>query len=202
MKKVFYSFLMLGILTSCGGNDSTSEEPTSAEVVYVTVEGVDLPTLLKKDSAELVLNGAGVRSYLFIKVYVAGLYLPAKNHNAQEIIEADEPSIIRLHAISRAFTSERMANTVREQFEKSNKGHTAELQTRIDMLCNRLAEEDIQKGDECDIAYTPNEGIRFFKNGKDINIQLTGLDLKQALWRNFLGDTPAEEDLKKALLGL
>lgn len=201
MKKIIYSFLVVGVLASCGGETKINEE-SEAEVAHITVEGVDLPNTLKKDSTELVLNGAGVRSYLFIKVYVGGLYLPANSHNAQEIIEADEPSVIRLHAISRAFTSERMANTVREQFEKSNKGHTAELQTRIDILCNRLAEEDIQKGDECDIAYTPNEGIRFYKNGKDINIQLTGLDLKQALWRNFIGDNPADEDLKKALLGL
>lgn len=201
MKKIFYSFLVLGILSSCGGS-TTEQESTKLEEEHITVEGVDLPTILKKDSTDLILNGAGVRSYLFIKVYVGGLYLPAKNHNAEEIIEADEPSIIRLHAISRAFTSERMANTVREQFEKSNKGHTAELQTRIDILCNRLAEENIQKGDECDISYTPNEGIRFYKNGKDINIQLTGLDLKQALWRNFIGDNPADEDLKKAFLGL
>ena len=200
MKKVIYSFLMLGVLASCGG-DKTAEE-NMIEEEHVTVEGVNLPTSFSQDSTKLVLNGAGVRSYLFIKVYVAGLYLPTKNHNAEEIIEADEPSMIRMHAVSRAFTSERMANTVREQFEKSNKGHTAELQTRIDMLCNRLAEENIQKGDECDIRYTPNEGIRFFKNGKDINILLTGLDLKQALWRNYIGETPADEDLKKGLLGL
>lgn len=200
MKNIFYSFLVVGVLASCSGNKTEKENAIEEE--HVTIEGVNFPTKLKQDSTTLVLNGGGVRSYLFIKVYVAGLYLPAKNHNAQEIIEADEPSILRMHAVSRAFTSERMANTVREQFEKSNKGHTAELQTRIDMLCNRLAEENIQKGDECDIRYTPNEGIRFFKNGKDINIQLAGLDLKQALWRNFIGDTPADEGLKKGLLGL
>lgn len=201
MKKAIYSFALLIFLASCGDN-KTTEDVTTVEEEHVTIEGVNLPTKLYQGKTELVLNGYGVRSFLFIKVYVAGLYIPVKSHDPKEIIAADEPTIIRLHAISRAFTSERMANAVREQFEKSHPGQTAELKTRIDMMCNRLAEENIQKGDECDIWYTPNEGIRFFKNGKDINIQLTGLDFKQALWGNWLSDVPAEEELKKAMLGL
>jgi Chalcone isomerase-like len=197
MKKIIFSLLIVGGLTSCGGN----EEATENKEGFVTLEGASFPTELSLDSTKLVLNGTGLRKFLFIKVYVAGLYLPEKNRDEIKVIDADEPSVLRLHAISRAFTSERMANTVREQFEKSNKGHTAELQTRIDILCNRLAQETIEVGDECDISYTPNEGIRFAKNGKDINILLSGLDFKKALWNNFLGEIPAEEDLKKGLLG-
>lgn len=200
MKRVFYSFLVLGVLASCS-SDKTKEENTIEEE-HITIEGVDLPTKLKQDSTELVLNGGGTRTYLFIKVYVAGLYIPVKNHNANEIIEADEPSIIRLHILSRAFTSGMMASVVRSQFEKSNQGRIPELKSRIDILCNRLAEETIQKGDECDISYTPNEGIRFYKNGKDMNILLTGLDFKQAQLKNYLSDICAEEDLKKGMLGL
>jgi hypothetical protein len=200
MKKAIYSFLLIGFLASCGEENKTNEE--SPKEQHVTIEGVNLPTTLKQDTTELVLNGVGVRTFLFIKVYVCGLYLPAKNQSAKEIIDADEPSTIRLHAVSRAFTSERMADVVREQFEKSNAGHGPELDTRIDMMCKRLAEENIQKGDECDIKYTPNEGIRFFKNGKDINIQLTGLDFKQALWKNWLGEVCADDNLKKGMLGL
>ena len=202
MKKVIYSLLVVGFLASCGGGNKTNEEELSGVEHITTIEGINFPTVLSQDTTKLVLNGGGVRSFLFIKVYVCGLYLPAKNHDAKSIINANEPSIIRLHAVSRAFTSERMADVVREQFEKSNPGHGPELNTRIDMLCNRLGEETIQKGDECDIWYTPKEGIRFFKNGKDINIQLTGLDFKQALWTNWLGENPADEDLKKGLLGL
>ncbi len=201
MKKVVYSFLIVGIFASCGRNETKEENKTNEEE-HITIDGVNLPTKLSQGTSQLVLNGGGIRSYLFIKVYVAGLYLPAKNYNAEEIVAADEPQIIRMHAVSRAFTSERMANTVRKQFEKSNPGQTAKLQTRIDMLCNRLAEETIQKGDECDIWYTPDEGIRFFKNGKDINILISGLDFKQALWGNWLSNNPADENLKKGLLGL
>ena len=198
MKKIIFSLLIVGALASCGGNEEKSENKEG----YTTIEGASFPTELSIDSTKLVLNGVGLRKFLFIKVYVAGLYLPKKNRDEIVVIDADEPSVLRLHAISRAFTSERMANTVREQFEKSNKGHTAELQTRIDILCNRLAQETIELGDECDISYTPDEGIRFAKNGKDLNILLSGLDFKKALWNNFLGENPAEEGLKKGLLGL
>src|ERR1019366_1360468 len=191
----------IGVLTSCGGENKTNEEALSGEE-HVAIEGINFPTTLSNDTTKLVLNGGGVRTFLFIKIYVCGLYLPAKNHDAKSIMEADEPSTIRLHVVSRAFTSERMADVVRTQFEKSNPGRTAEFKTRIDMLCNRLAGEVIQKGDECDIQYTPNEGIRFFKNGKDINMLLSGLDFKQALWGNWLSNNPADEEMKKGMLGL
>jgi len=57
-------------------------------------------------------------------------------------------------------------------------------------------------GDECEISYTPNEGIRVSKNGKDLNILISGLDFKRALWGDWLSDNPADEDLKKGMLGL
>ena len=201
MKKVIYSILALGLLASCSGGNQTNED-TSTVAEHATIEGVNLPTKLSLNKTELILNGAGVRSFLFIKIYVGGLYLPAKTHDPKEIINADEPSVIRFHAISRAFTSERMAKTVREQFEKSNPGKTAEFKTRLDILCDMLAKETIQIGDECDISYTPNEGIRVSKNGKDLNILLSGLDFKKALWSDWLSDIPADESLKKAMLGL
>ncbi len=201
MKKAIYSLIIAGLLASCGGKNNTSKERVSGEE-YKTIDGVDFPLTLKHDSTELVLNGVGVRTFLFVKVYVGGLYIHKKNYDAEVIIAEDEPAIIRLHAVSRAFTSERMAKTVREQFKKSNADQFEALRPRIDILCNRLAQETIEVGDECDLWYTPNEGLRFLKNGKDINILIPGLDFKQALFRNFISDIPADEALKKGFLGL
>lgn len=198
MKKIAYSFLILGLLASCG---EPKKEAKGTEGEYITIEGVNFPPELSQNSTKLFLNGAGTHAFLFIKIYVAGLYIPTKNYNAEEIIAEDEPSIIRLHAVSRAFISGRLSAAVREQF-KSNEEHLEEFQTRMDIMCNRLAAEVIQVGDQLDIAYTPGEGVRFFKNGKDINMLIPGLDFKQALFRTFLSDHPADEALKKAMLGL
>lgn len=42
-------------------------------------------------SAPLVLNGAGVRSKLFIKIYVGTLYLPSKSQSVPEILAMAGP---------------------------------------------------------------------------------------------------------------
>jgi hypothetical protein len=46
---------------------------------------------------ELVLNGAGVRSVLFAKAYVAALYLPEKTDNPGHVIAAGPRKMV-LHA--------------------------------------------------------------------------------------------------------
>jgi Chalcone isomerase-like len=198
MKKIIYSFLFLGLLTACGGENKTVEE-----VDHFTIEGVSLPKKLSLGQTELILNGAGVRKITFFKIFVAGLYLPKKSQNPTEIIEADEPSVFRLHAVSKAITPERLSKTIQERFEKFTKGDKNSIyQSRIDLLTDILKKDPILVGDECDIAYTPNEGIRLIKNGKDLNVLIKGLDFKKILWGNWLSETPADENLKKGLLGL
>lgn len=202
MKKVVYSFIVLILLVSCGSEQKTNEGAYNGEGENVTIEEVKFPTKLKLAETELVLNGGGVRKLYFFKIFVAGLYLPVKSHDAQIIINADEPSIIRLHAVSKAITSERLSDAIQERLNEVTKGQGEKFQSRIDLMREKLKQEKIEIGDECDICYTPNEGIRLLKNGKDLNVLITGLDFKQALWANWMGENPADENLKKGLLGL
>src|SRR5437868_6894676 len=55
----------------------------------LTVAGVNLDDHTTVNGQTLVLNGAGLRKKLFIKVYVGGLYLAAKNSNPQTILNTD-----------------------------------------------------------------------------------------------------------------
>jgi hypothetical protein len=93
----------------------------------IEIQGVNIPQSISVDQQELILNGAGVRSKFFIKLYVGGLYLKQKGSDPQKIIQADEPMAIRLHIISSMITSERMEDATREGFINSTKGNTAEL---------------------------------------------------------------------------
>src|SRR6478672_3855118 len=57
----------------------------------VTRDGVNLPRRLELEGHALVLNGAATRKKFIVKVYVAGLYLPARESDAEKILAADEP---------------------------------------------------------------------------------------------------------------
>ena len=71
------------------------------------IEGVEMPDTLEAGKYGLILNGAGVRTKLFMDLYVAGLYLKAKSSDAETILAADEPMAIRLEIVSGMITSEK-----------------------------------------------------------------------------------------------
>ena len=79
MKKFIYLVLLffVGFLVSCTNENNSSSQNDSA-VETIEIEGVKLPQKLVSGDTELVLNGAGIRSKFFIKIYVGGLYLPKK----------------------------------------------------------------------------------------------------------------------------
>jgi hypothetical protein len=51
--------------------------------------GVTLPDPATVGEQQMVLNGLGLRKKLFIKIYVGGLYLPAKEANADKVLGND-----------------------------------------------------------------------------------------------------------------
>src|SRR5260370_29448103 len=57
-----------------------------ATLFAATLAGVKLDDTVTVNGQPLVLNGLGLRKKLFIKVYVGGLYLPAKQSNAATVI--------------------------------------------------------------------------------------------------------------------
>ena len=75
-KKLLFLFSALLVITSTGYAKEVAD--------------IDVPDSILAGSDVLVLNGAGIRTKLFIKAYVGGLYLKQKNGDAVAIINADE----------------------------------------------------------------------------------------------------------------
>ena len=93
-----------------------------------------------------------------------------------------------------------MTEAVEEGFEKSAPDNIESLRKRIDQFKKVFSQEEIKKGDIYDIVYIPKKGTIIFKNGK-ILPTILGLDFKKALFGIWLGNVPADKDLKKDLLG-
>ncbi len=68
-------------------------------VSAMEIGGVQMPDTLKLDGENLVLNGAGLRTKFFFKIYAGGLYLPRPSADATAVIGADEPMLVRMHFI-------------------------------------------------------------------------------------------------------
>lgn len=165
------------------------------------VAGVDLPEQLTADGHTLALRGAGVRNKWFLKLYVAGLYLPAelREADAARVIAADAPMAMRLVITSGMITPKKMEHAIREGFDKATDGHTTSLAERIDDFI-AVFRPGIHKGDRYDLQYVPGQGTAIRHNGQEKS-RIPGLDFKKALFGIWLSERPAQESLKRALLG-
>jgi hypothetical protein len=163
------------------------------------IAGADIPDSISAGNNVLVLNGAGIRTKFFIKAYVGGLYIKQKSGDASAIINADEAMAVKLHIISKMITSKRMEESTREGFNHSTDGNTAPYKDRIDAFISTF-KDNIKIGDVYDIIYTPEEGTKVYKN-KELKCTAKGLDFKKILFGIWLGNKPADKDLKAGMLG-
>jgi hypothetical protein len=164
------------------------------------VAGVDVPETLESDGAELTLNGAGIRTRLFLDVYVGGLYLKQRSTDAAAIIESDEPMAIELWIVTGLISNDRMQKSIEEGFQKSTDGNTAPIRDQIDALIDVYAEE-IDDGDVFGLVYLPGRGLKVSKNGAHTVTIECGLSFKRALFGIWLSDRPVQESLKHGMLG-
>ncbi|RMG82829.1 MAG: chalcone isomerase [Bacteroidetes bacterium] len=163
------------------------------------VAGIKLPETLKVNDKTLHLKGAGIREKWFLDLYVGALYLPHDYPSAERIIAANETMAIKIHIISSLITSDKMISATKEGFEKSTKGNTQPLQDRIDQFIKAFS-DPIELDDDFEIVYIPGEGTYIYKNGQKKEL-IKGIDFKRALFGIWLGEEPADEDLKEAMLG-
>ncbi len=163
------------------------------------ISDVNLPDILEFGETKLVLNGAGVRTKFFIHLYVGGLYLKQESHDASDIIEADEPMAIRLHIVSSKITSEKMEKATREGFAKATGGNVAPIEAQIENFIS-VFRDKINEHDVYDLVYLPDKGVEVYKNAEYSSLT-PGLNFKQALFGIWLSEKPAQQSLKKKMLG-
>lgn len=167
--------------------------------VATEIGGVSLPETLVAGSQDLALNGAGLRTKFFVKVYAGGLYLKEKMADAGRIIAADEPMAIRMHFIHDGVSSQKLIDAWNEGFANATEGDTASIKPQIDEF-NGYFSEEAKTGDVYDIIYTPGQGVRVYAKGQ-LKGLIKGLPFKKAVFAIWLGEKPADKSLKKGMLG-
>jgi len=165
-----------------------------------TISDVTLPATAKAGATTLVLNGGGTRVKMFIDVYVAGLYLPAKSNNGDAIIKSNDAAAVRIQITSGLATSDRMADAVKEGFDKSTGGKTAPIQAKIDRFLKLFKQEAIVKTNVFELIYEPAAGTKVYKNGKLLDT-IEGQDFRTALLGIWIGADPVDAKLKAGMLG-
>jgi len=165
------------------------------------IEGVKLADKVQLGGAELVLNGAGVRTRVFFKVYVGALYLQQKA-NATEAVLADAgPKRIAMHVL-RELTAEQLFSALKDGLGNNHSPEQlAKLEPQVKQLEAIFNEvKAAKKGDVILLDYLPGAGTRVTVRGDDKGT-IPGEEFNRALLRVWLGNQPADASLKKAMLG-
>jgi hypothetical protein len=165
------------------------------------VAGVRLDDTARLGSAELALNGAGVRKLVFFNVYAMGLYLPKKTTVAAEAIAGEGPKRVALHML-RDVGAERFTSALVEGIrENHTEAQAKALEPRIRQLTATMAEvKEAKKGMVITLDWN-GAATQVGIDGKPAGKPIDGADFYQALLRIWLGDKPVQDDLKKTLLG-
>jgi hypothetical protein len=150
----------------------------------------------------LQLNGAGTRYKAIFKVYTAGLYIGAKATSTEAVIATPGPK--RMHIVmlrdidanelGKLFTRGMQDNSTREDFSKSIAGTL-----RLSDIFS--ARKKLTAGDNFSVDYVPGTGTTILVNGKPQAEPIKEPEFFNALLRIWLGNQPADAQLKEALLG-
>jgi hypothetical protein len=173
-----------------------------AQALPTELEGVKLAPSAQVGSTMLVLNGAGLRTRVFFKVYVAALYVPQKTTDAQVLLADKGPRrmvISMLRNVDAATFAQALTDGLRDNHTEAQ---LAAMKAQSEALVTNLKlAGEARKGDAIHFEYTPDLGTRIIVNGQARGNPIAGADFFNAVLRVWLGDKPADADLKTGLLG-
>lgn len=168
----------------------------------VDVAGVKFDDQTRMADQSLQLNGAGLRTKFVFKVYAMGLYLPAKAKGAQAVLASDGPRRIDIVTL-RDLTAEQFADALTEGLQKNltaaeQQALKADSET---FRANLLALKEAKEGTRIQIDFTPGSGTRLIVNGTPRGDAVGDIAFANALLRVWIGEAPAQGDLKRELIG-
>ncbi len=170
----------------------------SAAVVALEVAGVTLPDRAEVAGQTLALNGAGIRSKFFVRIYVGSLYLREPTQDAAAALSMAGPKRMRLDIIRSSLSVEQVTNAWRDGFNANlSRAELAALDTRINDF-NALW-PGLKRGDRVELDFSDGDGTVVKLNDRQLGA-VPGKDFNDAMLRIWIGEVPADGGLKRAML--
>ncbi len=166
------------------------------------LEGVQLEDRVEVDGQALELNGMALRTRLVFKVYVAGLYLPQKVTSAQSAIEGAGAKRMVL-VMMRDASADQFCESIEGGLVNNNSEAEVDLvRPQTEALFAKIrAVGTARTGMRIVLDYSQSAAATtLFIDGAAQGGPMRGPDFFRALLRIWLGEHPAQPDLKRALL--
>ena len=168
----------------------------------LTVADVKHPQATQVHTADLQLNGAGVRHKAVFKVYTAGLYLPAKANTAHEVMAlpgAKRVAITMLREIDSGELGKLFARGMEDNMDKAAFSKLIPSVVRMGQIFS--VHKKLLPGEQFSIDWVPGIGTVITVKGQPQGEPFQEPAFFNALLGIWLGPQPADAQLKQALLG-
>jgi len=163
-------------------------------------KGVNVPeeVALAAEHKNIVLNGVGMRTKFFFDIYVGALYLESAANTREAVLSQSGAKRVFMHFVYDEVPVEKLVSGWNQGFEDNlTEEQLSALADRIKVF-NALF-DTVHAGDEVLLDYLPELGTRITVKG-EVKGVIEGEDFNRALLDIWLGDEPADESLKAAML--
>ena len=176
--------------------------PLASRAQTTEVAGVKFANTVQVANTRLQMNGAGVRYKIVFKVYAAALYLVDKASTPDAVLASKGPRHLQIvmlrdidaNELGRLFTKGMEQNAPREEFSKSIAG----IMRMSDIFSSR---KKLSAGESFAVEWVPDVGTVILVNGQPVSEPIKEPEFYSALMKIWLGNSPADAQLKEALLG-
>ena len=175
----------------------------SNTALAVQIKGIEIPQQITQSASKqtLKLNGAGIRTKFVFDIYVGALYLNSASKDEKQILDDSESKRISMHFLYDKIDKEKMTNGWTDAFEDNldDKQFTS-LKPSIDKF-NSAFVKDTLKDDVVLIDLVNGKQTIITINNSE-KIRIDGADFQRAVLSIWLGESPADDELKQAMLGI
>lgn len=164
------------------------------------VSGVRIDDRLRIGDSDLVLNGAGLRTRFFVKVYVGALYASQKSAVPAALINSQAPRRMSLRMM-RDLDADALHGALQDGLNSNlAPAELAEIKPQAEQLAIIMKSiGKVREGDTIAIDFSA-DGVSIGLNG-EARGKVDGAAFARGLLKVWLGDNPVDAALKKALLG-
>ena len=163
------------------------------------VRGVELPLKVTVNDTELALNGAGVRTRFFVRVYVGALYTTESVEDGETAINMDSPRRIHL-AMLRDVGRDTMLEALADGLENAMTSEEWDEHSDHIEAFKDLFPGDFKEGYRGDIDVIPGEGLIVRMNDDELG-RIDDDEFARFVLAIWLGDEPADSGVKAGMLG-
>lgn len=161
------------------------------------LEGVTLEDTIQIGDRTATLAGMGIRTktFLKVKVYVAGLYMEFPSLKAEEIIGSDQAKAMVMSFLYKKVGNEKLQESWRDGFTANTPSAGPELKDKMEQFIT-LFSDAAMKGDRYIFSYEPGKGTTVTLKD-DVKTMIPGADFANALMAIWFGENLGDGGLKK-----